>query len=91
MANRTVYIKNLDDFIEKIVISGFTYRELARRANSNPTSISLLAKGERNPSPELAVNICKALNCNFDDIFFIKNVDKCKLKNNHEPIQERRY
>lgn len=88
MANRTVYIKNLDDFIEKIVISGFTYRELARRANSNPTSISLLAKGERNPSPELAVNICKALNCNFDDIFFIKNVDKCKLKNNHEPIQK---
>lgn len=80
MANRTVYIKNLDDFIEKIVISGFTYRELARRANSNPTSISLLAKGERNPSPELAVNICKALNCNFDDIFFIKNVDKCKLE-----------
>ncbi len=90
MANRTVYIKNLDDFIEKIVISGFTYRELARRANSNPTSISLLAKGERNPSPELAVNICKALNCNFDDIFFIKNVDKCKPKNNHEPIQKER-
>lgn len=90
MANRTVYIKNLDDFIEKIVISGFTYRELARRANSNPTSISLLAKGERNPSPELAVNICKALNCNFDDIFFIKNVDKCKPKSNHEPIQKER-
>lgn len=90
MANRTVYIKNLDDFIEKIVISGFTYRELARRANSNPTSISLLAKGERNPSPELAVNICKALNCNFDDIFFIKNVDKRKPKNNHEPIQKER-
>lgn len=80
MANRTVYIKDLDDFIEKIVTAGFTYRELARRANSNPTSISLLTKGERNPSPKLAVNICKALNCDFDDIFFIKNVDKSKLK-----------
>ena len=78
MANRTVYIKNLDDFIEKIVTAGFTYRELARRAKSNPTSITLLAKGERNPSPKLAVNICKALNCNFDDIFFIKNIDKSK-------------
>ncbi len=78
MANRTVYIKNIDNFIEKIVTAGFTYRELARRANSNPTSISLLTKGERNPSPELAVNICKALNCNFDDIFFIKKVDKSK-------------
>lgn len=78
MANRTVYIKDIDNFIEKIVTAGFTYRELARRANSNPTSISLLTKGERNPSPELAVNICKALNCNFDDIFFIKNVDNNK-------------
>ena len=78
MANRTVYIKDVDDFIEKIVTTGFTYRELARRVNSNPTSISLLTKGERNPSPELAVNICKALNCNFEDIFFIKNVDKSK-------------
>lgn len=78
MANRTVYIKNLEDFIEKIVTAGLTYRELAKRANSNPTSISLLAKGERNPSPGLAVNICKALNCNFDDIFYIKNVDNSK-------------
>ena len=78
MSNRTVYIKNLDDFIERIVIAGFTYRELARKADSNPTSISLLAKGERNPSPKLAINICKALQCNFDDLFFIQNVDKSK-------------
>lgn len=80
MANRTVYIKDLDDFIERIVTTGLTYRELAKRANSNPTSITLLTKGERNPSPKLAVNICKVLNCKFDDIFFIKNVDKSKLK-----------
>lgn len=80
MANRTVYIKDLDNFVEKIVTAGFTYRELAKRANSNPTSISLLAKGERNPSPKLAVDICKALKCNFEDIFFIKNVDNSKQK-----------
>ena len=78
MANRTVYIKNLDKFIEVIVTKGFTYRELARRADSNPTSITLLAKGERNPSPKLAINICKALECGFDDIFYIKNVDNSK-------------
>lgn len=80
MANRTVYIKDLNNFIEKIVTAGFTYRELAKRANSNPTSISMLAKGERNPSPKLAVDICKALKCNFEDIFFIKNVDNSKQK-----------
>ena len=80
MANRTVYVKDLDDFIEKIVISGFSYRQLAKEAKTSQTSISLIAKGERNPSPELAVNICNALNCQFNDIFFIKKVDNCKQK-----------
>lgn len=80
MSNRTIYIKDLDKFIEMIVKKGLSYRELARRANSNPTSITLLTKGERNPSPELAINICKVLECGFDEIFFIKNVDKSKLK-----------
>lgn len=80
MLNRSVVIKNIDEFIERVVTSGLSYRELAKRANSNPTTISLLAKGERNPSPELAVNICKALNCNFDDIFFINNNDKSHQK-----------
>lgn len=76
MSNRTVMIKDIDEFIEKIVTKGLSYRELAKRTNSNPTTITLLAKGERNPSPKLAVNICKALNCQFDDIFFINNDDK---------------
>ena len=80
MANRTVYIKDIDNFIERIVTAGFTYRELAKRAKSNPTSITLLTKGERNPSPKLAVNICKALNCKFDDIFFIRTVHKKTTK-----------
>lgn len=76
MSNRTVMIKDIDEFIEKVVTKGLSYRELAKRTNSNPTTITLLAKGERNPSPKLAVNICKALNCQFDDIFFINNDDK---------------
>lgn len=73
MANRTVQIKDVDLFIERIVKAGFSYRQLAKIAKTNQTTISLLAKGERNPSPELAVNICKALKCQFDDIFFIVN------------------
>lgn len=78
MANRTVYIKNLDAFIERIVTAGFSYRELAKESNTSQTTISLIANGERNPSPQTAINICKALNCQFDDIFFIKKVDKSK-------------
>ncbi len=78
MANRTVIIKSVNDFVARIVEKGFSYRQLARNTNTSQTTISLLAKGERNPSPELAVNICKALECKFDDIFFIKNVDNSK-------------
>ena len=80
MSNRTVVIRDLNKFIETIVTAGFSYRQLAKETNSNPTTITLLAKGERNPSPELAVNICKALDCKFDDIFFIKSNDKSQQK-----------
>ena len=79
MANRTVLVKDLENFIERIVKAGLSYRQLASKAKTNPTSISLITKGERNPSPKLAVNICVALNCQFDDIFLIKNVYNSKL------------
>jgi len=84
MANRTVIIKDLDNFISKIVENGYSYRQLAEKANCSQTTISLLAKGERNPSPENAVNICRALGCKFDEIFFIKKVDKSKQKINNK-------
>lgn len=71
MANRTVLVKDIDMFVEMIVKSGFSYRQLAKEAKCSQTQISLIVKGERNPSPENAVNICKALKCKFDDIFFI--------------------
>lgn len=72
MANRTVLVKDKDILIEKIVENGFSYRQLAKATKISQTTISLIIKGERNPSPENAVNICKALNCQFNDIFFIQ-------------------
>lgn len=80
MANRTVMIKDVEEFIAKIVENGFSYRQLAKEAGCSQTQICLLTKGERNPSPENAVNICRALNCKFDDIFFIKGIDKSQQK-----------
>ena len=76
MANRTVLVKDVDTFVEMIVKAGYSYRQLAKEAKCSQTQISLIAKGERNPSPENAVNICKALKCGFDDIFFINSDDK---------------
>lgn len=73
MANRTVLVKDRDVLEEKIIEKGFSYRQLAKEANTSQTTISLILKGERNPSPKNAVNICKALGCQFNDIFFINN------------------
>lgn len=73
MANRSVLVKDLEALIERIVKAGFSYRQLAKESKCSQTQISLILKGERNPSPENAINICKALKCDFDDIFFINN------------------
>ena len=73
MANRTVILKDADIFRDLIVKSGFSYRQLAKEVNCSQTQISLIANGERNPSPETAVNICRALKNQFVDFFFIKS------------------
>ena len=73
MINRTIFVKDKDTLIEKIVQKGFSYRQLAQKIGISQTTISLIIKGERNPSPENAVKICEALECQFEDIFFINN------------------
>lgn len=78
MANRSVCVKDLENFTERVVKEGLSYRQLAKKCNTSQTTITLIARGERNPSPELAVSICKAINCQFDDIFFINNVYNSK-------------
>ena len=73
MANRTVLLKDVNSFREMIIKAGFSYRQLAKEVGCSQTQISLIANGQRNPSPETAVNICKALKKQFDNIFFIEN------------------
>ena len=64
----------IGDMIAKIrKEKGMTKTELAEMTGINIGHLTHIEKGERNPSPENAVNICKALNCKFDDIFFINN------------------
>ena len=88
MANRTVLVKDIDSLIEHIVKKGFSYRKLAEKSNCSQTQISLILKGERNPSPQNAINMCKALECEFDDIFFINNDYKSNQKNNKETLDK---
>lgn len=80
MANRTIILKDTELLKDVITKKGFSYRQLAKEADCSQTQISLIINGQRNPSPELAVNICKVLNKQFDDIFFINTDYKRKQK-----------
>lgn len=72
MANRIIMLKDAENFKDIVTKSGYSYRQLAKESHCSQTQISLIAKGERNPSPETAINICIALKKKFDDLFFIK-------------------
>ena len=85
MANRTVLVKDKDILIEKIVENGYSYRQLAEKVGISQTSISLIIKGA---SPENAVKICKILNCQFNDIFFINNDYKSNQQTQNKKFQE---
>lgn len=87
MANRNVLVKDRDLLIEKIVENGFSYRQLAKETQTSQTTISLIIKGERNPSPKVAINICNALKCQFNDIFFVNNDDKSNQTFKEEVIK----
>lgn len=75
-----ILVKDRERLIEKITKAGFSYRQLAKEIGCSQTQVSLITKGERNPSPEIAVSICEAINTSFDTIFFIKSNDKSNQK-----------
>ena len=80
MANRTIQVKDIDFLLELIVKKGFSYRQLAKEVNCSQTTISLILKGERNPSPCLAANLCRVLETSFESIFFTANDYKSNQK-----------
>ena len=80
MGKKMIVIKDKDILVEKIIQAGFSYRQLAKKIGTSQTTISLIIAGERNPSPTNAVNLCKAINCQFNDIFFVENDYKSNQK-----------
>ncbi len=70
-----VQVRNKEIFINTIKEAG-GYNSLALKVGCSQTMLSLIAKGTRNPSPVIAVNICAETGKKFDDIFFIESNDK---------------
>jgi DNA-binding XRE family transcriptional regulator len=66
-----IKLKDVDIFKKMLMISGFSQRGLARTVGISEPYANQIANGERNPGPKIAKMIVDALNCEFDDIFFI--------------------
>jgi putative transcriptional regulator len=67
---------NLQILISSRIQHGFSQRELAKATGISSSLISLIEKGERNPSPNTAKKICVALDKKFEEIFFTQSVNK---------------
>lgn len=55
--------------------SGMNQQELAKRAGVTRQTISLIEKGEYNPSLKLCLLICYTLNKKLDELFWIREED----------------
>lgn len=59
----------IEDLQSLRIKSGYSLRALAKEARCSDSFLSQIERGVRNPSPQTALQICKALNCCFEDIF----------------------
>lgn len=53
---------------------GWSIRELARRANSSPSTIASIANGSRKPGADACAAIAKALDVSPDDVFRLAGI-----------------
>lgn len=56
------------------VKKGFSLRQLGEVAKVNYVTLSRIEKGKANPNPATASKICKALDAEFDELFWIREV-----------------
>jgi transcriptional regulator with XRE-family HTH domain len=61
----------IPDFARRRIVSGYSQRELARKAELSSAFVSQLESGKRNTSPDAANRICLELGADFDELFEI--------------------
>lgn len=67
MDNELVLLNNLKDIRKK---KGFSQEELASLVGTTRQTIIAIEKGIFNPSAKLALLLCVALDCKFEDLFY---------------------
>ncbi len=54
------------------LMAGITQKELAEKTGITRQTLSLIEKGDYNPSLKLCLNLCYALNQTLDTVFWVK-------------------
>ncbi len=84
MKQTKIILKDIEKFNGLLLRKGFTKRELARQSKISEVYAQQIANGDRNPGAKVAKRICESLDVEFDAIFFVQDVRKCKQKNKGE-------
>lgn len=71
-----VNLKNPNEFKKLLITKGYSQRKLAKEIELSTPYLNQIVNGERFPSGEVAKKIVDHLEIQFDDIFFIKDVNK---------------
>lgn len=64
------------------VTKGFTQQQLGRKVGVTRQTISLIEKGEYNPTLRLCLAICHAVDQTLDELFWIEKEEVDNEKNN---------
>lgn len=57
------------------LLAGFTQQQLAEKVGITRQTVSLIEKGQYNPSLKLCLQICYQLNSTLDELFWIEEAD----------------
>lgn len=71
-----IILKNPDDFREKLLKNGYSIRSFANQIGLSSPYFSQIINNKRNPSGKVAKKILDELSLEFEEIFFINNVNK---------------
>ena len=75
-----IRLKDPESFRKMLILKGHSLRSFAKHIGISSPYITQIAKGDRNPGPRIAKMIAEGLECEFDEIFFVK--DACKSYQN---------
>lgn len=71
-----ILVKNPQELKEILTNDGNTITSRAKQIGYSKAYISAILTGIRNPNEKVAIKICELTGKKFDDIFFIRSVNK---------------